>query len=45
MSLILLMACRGGSLKNGGSPSTISMIMMPENEISFSMTKARILTR
>jgi len=30
MSRILLMACRGGSLKKGGSPSTISITIMPE---------------
>ena len=33
MSLILLMACNGGSLKNGGSPSTISIIIMPKEDI------------
>jgi hypothetical protein len=30
ISLILLIACSGGSLKKGGSPSTISMIMIPK---------------
>ena len=30
MSRILRMACRGGSLKNGGSPSTISIIIIPK---------------
>lgn len=29
-------ACNGGSLKNGGSPSTISMIMMPNDQMSTS---------
>ena len=34
MSLILLMACSGGSLKKGGSPSTISMTMIPRDQMS-----------
>ena len=29
MSRILLIACNGGSLKNGGSPSTISITIIP----------------
>ena len=29
-----LMACRGGSLKNGGSPSTISITMIPKDQMS-----------
>ena len=29
ISRILLIACSGGSLKNGGSPSTISMTIIP----------------
>lgn len=29
-------ACNGGSLKNGGSPSTISMTIMPNDQISTS---------
>ena len=32
MSRILLMACNGGSLKNGGSPSTISITIIPEKQ-------------
>ena len=36
MSLILRIACSGGSLKNGGSPSTISITIMPSDQISTS---------
>lgn len=36
MSLMRLIACRGGSLKNGGSPSIISMIIIPNDQISTS---------
>merc|ERR1719369_224624 len=36
MSLILLIACSGGSLKNGGSPSTISITIIPRDQISTS---------
>ena len=28
------MACSGGSLKNGGSPSTISITIMPRDQMS-----------
>ncbi len=34
LSLIIFMALSGGSLKYGGSPSTISMTMMPSDQIS-----------
>lgn len=34
LSRILLMACSGGSLKYGGSPSTISITMIPKDQIS-----------
>lgn len=36
VSRIRRIACSGGSLKNGGSPSTISMTMMPSDQISTS---------
>lgn len=36
MSRILRIACKGGSLKNGGSPSTISIIIIPNDHISTS---------
>ena len=36
ISRILLIAWRGGSLKNGGSPSTISITMMPKDQTSTS---------
>lgn len=36
MSLIRRIACKGGSLKNGGSPSTISIIIIPNDQISTS---------
>lgn len=36
MSRMRRIACSGGSLKNGGSPSTISMTMMPSDQISTS---------
>ena len=39
MSRILLIACSGGSLKKGGSPSTISITMMPKG--SFATTPKR----
>ena len=34
MSRMRLIACSGGSLKNGGSPSTISITMMPSDQMS-----------
>ena len=34
ISLMRLMACKGGSLKNGGSPSTISITMIPKDQMS-----------
>lgn len=34
MSRILLIACRGGSLKKGGSPSIISITIIPNDQIS-----------
>lgn len=36
MSLILRIACRGGSLKKGGSPSTISITIIPSDQMSTS---------
>ena len=45
MSRILLMACSGGSLKNGGSPSTISIIIIPEKinfESEFKVNKSTL---
>ena len=40
MSRIRLMACSGSSLKNGGSPSTISITMMPSDQMSTSVQYA-----
>lgn len=34
LSRIIFMALSGGSLKYGGSPSTISMTMMPRDQMS-----------
>ena len=34
MSRMSLMACNGGSLKKGGSPSTISITIIPTDQIS-----------
>ena len=34
MSRMRLMACNGGSLKKGGSPSTISITIIPTDQIS-----------
>ena len=36
MSRMRRIACSGGSLKKGGSPSTISMTMMPSDQMSTS---------
>lgn len=36
ISLMRRMACKGGSLKKGGSPSTISIIIIPNDQMSTS---------
>ena len=45
MSRMRLIAWSGGSLKNGGSPSTISITMMPRDQIStYNYFNNRLLT-
>ena len=46
MSRMRLIAWSGGSLKNGGSPSTISITMMPRDQIStYNYFNNRLLTK
>ena len=46
MSRMRLIAWSGGSLKNGGSPSTISITMMPRDQIStYNYFNKKLLTK